>query len=187
MKPGATIEFHPEEALDAGAPALRVADMFRRQATRVRRYLDYRLRDVEAGADATQDTFLKLLRREREGGLRDDPNNSYLYSAAFSVAIDAERKRAVQERYPAVDAEADTIPDAQGSPEDQLHWRRAMAHFVSTLEGMEEGPRKVFVMRYFKGMTYPQIAAQVHMTTRTVERHVARALADLKAEMKDYL
>src|SRR5205823_725152 len=140
-----------DPSFNAEGSSMRVADMFRRQATKVRRYLGYRLRDIEDGKDATQETFLKLLWREREGALRDDPNNSYLFSAAFSVAIDAERERAVHEPYPSVQAEADAFPATEATPEDQLHWRRAMAHFVSSVEALEEGPRKLFVMRYFKG------------------------------------
>ncbi len=164
-----------------------VKGLFKRHATKVRRYLSYRLHSDEDGKDAAQDAFLRLLRRERAGELREDPNGSYLFSAAFSVAVDAERERAVRARTPVTDIDADTLPAAEANPEDQLHWRSAMAHFVYCIRDLDEGPRKAFVMRYFKGMTYPQIAAQLGMTTRTIERHVAKALTELRGKMKDYL
>ncbi len=179
---------------DAGAPSAEftgpasiVTALFQRQATKVRRYLSYRLRSDEDGQDAAQDAFLKVLRREREGELREDPANSYLFSAAFTVAVDAERERTARARYPMVDVDAEAIPTTEASPDEQLHWRRAMAHFVSCVEALDEGSRKVFVMRYFKGMSYSEMTDQLGMSTRTIERHVAKALAKLASEMKDYL
>lgn len=174
----------PDEASDSSSM---VRDLFKRQATKVRRYLSYRLRNDEDGKDATQETFLKLLRREREGTLREDSNNAYLFSAAFTVAIDARRDRVAHDQHLAFDIDSDLLPANEATPEDQVHWRKAMAHFVSCLRALDEGPRKVFVMRYFKGMTYVQICAELGMTMRTTERHVANALAQLKQEMKDYL
>lgn len=185
MKNPAALDLVDASVVDDG-PSI-VTGLFKRQATKVRRYLSYRLHSDEDGKDAAQETFLKLLRREREGALREDPNNSYLFSAAFSVAIDAERERAVRDRHVLGDVDATTLPALEATAEDQLHWREAMAHFVSCVEALDEGQRKAFVMRYFKGMTYPQIAAQLGTTTRTIERHVAKALTRLTAEMKDYL
>jgi RNA polymerase sigma-70 factor (ECF subfamily) len=164
-----------------------VARLFRAHGTRVRRYLSYRLRSDEDGKDAAQEAFLRLVRREREGALREGSSNSYLFSAAFTVAVDVERDRAAIARYRAVDADSDAIASTEATPEEQLHWRNALAHFVSCLERLDEGPRKVFVMRYFKGMTYSQIAGELDMKMRTIERHVAKALAQLGSDMKDYL
>ncbi len=172
----------PAHALDASI----VTGLFRRQATKVRKYLSYRLRSDDDGQDAMQDTFLRLLRREREGALRDE-SNSYLFSAAFTVAIDIEREKAHAAKNVVVDADADTMASGASNPEDQVHWRRAMSHFIASIRKLDEGPRKVVVMRYIKGMTHPQIAAQLGLTLRTTERHHARALAQLREQMKDYL
>jgi RNA polymerase sigma factor (sigma-70 family) len=164
-----------------------VVGLFQRQATKVRRYLSYRLHSDEDGKDAAQETFLKLLRREREGGLREDPNGSYLFSAAYSVAIDAERERTVRDRHLLAGVDETSFASEEASPEDKLHWRNAMAHFVSCVESLDDGPRQVFVMRYFKAMTYPEIASKMGMTTRTIERYAAKALRRLTADMKEYL
>jgi RNA polymerase sigma factor (sigma-70 family) len=180
------------DALDSdrrepGSGASVVTGLFKRQAAKVRQYLSYRLGSDEDGKDAAQEAFLRLVRRERVGSLREDPKGSYLYSAVFTVAVDAERERAHRSRNLMVDADADTFPANSFSPEEQLHWRRALAHFGSRLEALDEGPRNVFVMRYFKEMTYPEIAKHQGTTVRTVERHLLKAINKLTDDMKDYL
>ena len=53
-----------------------------------------------------------------------------------------------------------------------------------TVESMPEQRRKVFNLSRIKGYTYPQIAAELGISVKTVEYHISRALAELKNILK---
>lgn len=47
--------------------------------------------------------------------------------------------------------------------------------------------KKVFLMSRFENKTAIQIAAELHLSPRTIEKHIEKALQSLRADLKDYL
>jgi RNA polymerase sigma-19 factor, ECF subfamily len=188
----------PEESLDLMAdvvadgasrtagPSSVVEGLFRAHSRRVRNFLGFRLRDAVDGADASQDVFLKLWRKERDGDLKDEAR-SYLFSAAYTQAIDAKRRHEAQFRDRSFDVEVETLGSQQSSIEDTVHWRKGISHLVDSVQALPETTRKVFVLCHFKGMSYEEVAAELNICRRTVERHVAAGLDACRKQMKDYL
>jgi RNA polymerase sigma-70 factor (ECF subfamily) len=174
------------EGLPARPQASIVVGLFKTHARRVQNFLAFRLRDSAEAQDVTQEVFLKLWRREREGALRDEATN-YMYSATRSAAIDSDRHRAHVNRDRADDVDTDAIAGSRPDAEEVLHWRKAMARFVDSVRSLPEATRKVFVLFHFKGLGYDEIAAELGCSRRTVERHVAAGLAHCREHMKDYL
>src|SRR5690606_1593402 len=70
-----------------------VAELFRYHGRRMRSFLRWRLGTREDAEDASQEVFLRLLRRERASALRTDAR-AYLTTATYNVAIDVGRRRA---------------------------------------------------------------------------------------------
>ncbi len=173
-------------ASPASRPASIVARLYKSHASSVRRYLGFRLRDREDGADAAQDVFLKLWRHESQGSLRQEATN-YLYAATQSAIKDTQRWRTVHGRDRAEEIDGDALPEGKTDQEDQLHWREALAHFVDSVRALPEVTANVFLLSYFEGLTYPQIAKALGISERTVERHVVRAMTELRSRMEDYL
>ena len=163
-----------------------VVRLFREHARHVQRFLSFRLRDSEDGREASQEVFLKLWRHERSGTLRDEATN-YMYSATRSIAADVERHRS---RHPETSLPPEALPETVAptpGPEDVLYWRRAMERFVHILQGLPEVTRQVLVLYHVNEMDYDQIAERLGISRRTVERHVARAVAQCRRRMRDYL
>lgn len=163
-----------------------VVGLFKEHARRVQRFLSFRLRNAEDGREATQEVFLRLWRHEQSGSLREAATN-YMYSATQSIAADVMRHRG---RRP-VDRLTDESPDAIAAPapsqEDVIYWRRAMARFIAILKTLPETTRQVVVLHHVKDMNYDEIAAELGISRRTVERHIARAVSHCRARMRDYL
>ena len=170
-----------------GAPkASIVVGLFKAHSRRVQNFLSFRLRDGTEAQDATQDVFLKLWRQERQGALRDEATN-YMYSATQSVVIDAKRHRDYVERDRARDVEVDSVVQAHPPAEDVLHWRKAFARLVDSVKSLPGTTQKVFVLYHFKGMGYDEIARELGVSRRTVERHIAAGLVHCREQLKDYL
>jgi RNA polymerase sigma factor (sigma-70 family) len=167
-------------------PAGTVVGLFKKHATRVRRSLAFRLRNPEDAQDATQEAFLKVWRQEKEGNLREDAS-AYLYSAARSVATDMERWRTFHIVERRAEVELDEVAGTAAGVEERQHWRDAMSLFVDSVDNLPKLTRNVFLLHQVKGLTYPEIATQLDVSTRTVERHIAQALASLERKLKEYL
>jgi RNA polymerase sigma factor (sigma-70 family) len=163
-----------------------VGELFNGHAKRVRRFLGFRLRNHEDAQDATQDIFLRLWKYERQGTLRDEARN-YMLSATHSVAIDVERHRAHIGQEHSADAEPDSIARPGPSQDDILHWRKAMEAFVDIINVLPEVTRDVFVLYHFQNMGYDEVAKHLGVSRRTVERHLATALALCRKDMERYL
>jgi RNA polymerase sigma factor (sigma-70 family) len=163
-----------------------VVDLFRKHATRVRRSLAFRLRNPDDAQDAAQEVFLKLWRQEREGRLRDEAV-AYLNSAASSMATDFERWRTFHVTDRVENVELEEVPVTAASLEDRQHWRDAMTVLVEGVERLPELTRNVFLLHKVKGLTYPEVARQLGVSSRTVERHIVHALDSLEHRLRDYL
>jgi RNA polymerase sigma-70 factor (ECF subfamily) len=170
--------------LDDKLPIVR--SLYKEHAGKVRRYLGFRLGNQDDGADAAQDVFLKLWRRECGGDLRAEARN-YMYAATQSAITDTERWRAVRGYGRSEERDPDTVPTGTAEPDDQLHWREALRHFVNSLSALPEVTGNVFLLSYFEGLTYPQIAKRLGISERTAERHIERAMTELRKRMEDYL
>lgn len=167
-----------------------VVDLFREHAKRVRGYLGYRLRSDEDGKEAAQELFLKLWRHERDGTLKENAVG-YMHVAANTIATDTQRWRALhapeRETGGLDEAEFEAVAAGTASVEDQLHWRRAMAVFVSSVKELPTTHRQIFVLHYLKGLRYPEIAKRLGIAERTIERYMATALAELHDKLEAYL
>ena len=163
-----------------------VVDLFRRHANRIRRSLTSRLRNSDDAQDATQEVFLRLWRKEREGNLREEAS-AYLGVAANSIATDIERWRTFHVIDRLADVDVEDVRAVTIGSDEQQHWRDALSLFVDSVESLPELTRNVFLLHHVKGLTYPEIAARLAVSTRTVERHIAQALSDLEGKLKDFL
>ena len=163
-----------------------VSRLFRAHGRKLRNLLALRLHDPEEARDAAQDVFLKLWRHEVRGGLRQD-SKAYMYAATQTMATDVARARASRGYGQHVEVEADLLPDGEISFEERLHWRAAMARFVDEVRKLPSPVGDVFLLSYLEGITHPQIAATLGLSERTVDRHLVKAVALLREQMKEFL
>lgn len=163
-----------------------VTGLFRSQAKKVRNLLNFRLKSAADADDATQDVFLKLWQYEKNGKLREEAI-AYMFSAAYSVATDVERHRAVRQHESLDEVDSEPVAENQPALDEQRHWRDAMARLVSELKQLPEAHRRAFVLHHFKSLNYAQIAKRMGVTTRTIERHMVQAHTELEIRMRDFL
>lgn len=163
-----------------------VAGLFATQVSRIRRLIQRRLHSAEDAQDATQEAFLKLWKREQEGALREDAQ-AYLHAAARTVVIDLQRHRKSHAVDLHVELMEEELPSASPDPEDPLHWRKGLQTLVYSLQELPELTQQVFILYHFEGMSHKEIARQLAVSVRSVERHMAQALAHSRVRLKDYL
>jgi RNA polymerase sigma factor (sigma-70 family) len=174
----------PELRSTSHEPGSTVASLFKAQARRVSKFLTWRLRNEADAQDATQEAFLRLWRREKDGTLRADAGG-YLGSAVQSAAIDVDRWRSYRRNY--LSLEEVDLQSSDAEPGEALFWQDALRHFVVTLNDLPDLTQRIFVLYHVEGHTHTAISQRLGVTVRTVERHMARAIAHCEERMKDYL
>lgn len=69
----------------------------------------------------------------------------------------------------------------------ELFVSEAQAIVKRTLAQLPDRTREVFIMSRLQNLSHKEIAEKLHITTKGVEFHIAKALKELRIELKDYL
>jgi RNA polymerase sigma factor (sigma-70 family) len=136
--------------------------------------------------DCLQETFLRVWRQEQQGTLKDDARG-YLFTTALNIARDRHRRNQVR-CTGAHDSLSDELIDEAGpDAEATTHWRDGVRQLETALAGLRDSTRAVFLLHHVERLTYPEIARRQGVTTRTVEREMARALTYCAERLQPFL
>ncbi|MEU4695073.1 SigE family RNA polymerase sigma factor [Actinoplanes sp. NPDC023714] len=132
--------------------------------------------DRESAGDLVQDVLTKALLKWRRIGALDEPY-AYVRTMLTNEYLSFLRRR----RVPTVPL-GGNVPDtvaaaepASGRPDEEL-WL--------LLGGLPRQQRAVIVLRYYEGLSDPEIAEVLKCRPTTVRAYASRALAALRVELK---
>ena len=130
--------------------------------------------------DLAQEVFLRLLRVKRPELIRAP--REYLYRITMHVLAEwrGQQKRESSCRVP--DSRELVVADVEGVgfrvDQDGLDVRRA-------LETLPKAQAAALILRWYYGMTYKQIAAELEVTERMVKRYIVKGYAALRRALDD--
>ncbi len=123
--------------------------------------------------DVVQDTWLRL--RERADPAEWREPRAVLFTTAANLATDEHRRDLRHARLgDAVAAEA--AGTAAPGPERVLEGRARVERLAAVLDAVAPACRDAFLMNRLEGLTHRQIARRLGVSTKTVQRHIERAL-----------
>jgi RNA polymerase sigma-70 factor (ECF subfamily) len=120
--------------------------------------------------DLAQEVWLRLRERNDPESLREP--RAWVFRTAINLGIDKLRREAsaekarVLERVGGVDRE----PDAHVEAVLQVE------RLVAALEGLPGQCREAFLLHRLDGLTHEAIASRLGVSTKTIQRHIKRAL-----------
>lgn len=79
------------------------------------------------------------------------------------------------------------LPAASRGADESAHWREGLATLVNSIKQLPEQTRQIFILYHLDGMNHSEIAHQLDISLRSVERHMAYALKHCKDRLGDYL
>jgi RNA polymerase sigma factor (sigma-70 family) len=135
-------------------------------------WLRSRLGNAADAADLAQDTFVRLLARSE----RVEPKapRAFLRTIAQGLVIDHWRREEIERAYLQTIAH---LPESETpGAEAQALILELLEAIARMLEGLRPKVRKAFLLAQCEGLTYKQIAQQLGISLRSVERYVADAL-----------
>lgn len=132
-------------------------------------------RSVDDAEDLVQEAFLKLLTYIEQGDSVRAPE-AFLVRAAFNASVDRSRRERAHLFEPRT-IEDLVLPALTPGPEQQAADEEFLIRTRTLLDrALGERARKVFFLHCFEGLTYDEIARQINMSRRTVEKDLAKAI-----------
>lgn len=144
----------------------------------IRNFLYYKSGDVQLAEDLTQDAFLKLWEKRDE--IRPETVKSLLYTIAGNLFLNRKGHEKVQLRF-TVSYQPET---ARPGPDFDLEMKEFDTRLQAAISGLDEKKRTVFLMNRIEKFTYNQIADNLGITVKAVEKRMEKALAFLKQRVE---
>jgi RNA polymerase sigma-70 factor (family 1) len=149
-------------------------ELFEAHAGHVRNFIYYKCGDLAQAEDITQETFLRLW-RERE---KIDLNRvrSFLFTVANNLFLDSTRRQKVALKY----QNQPTRDRDHESPEHVLEQKEFREQLETAINDLPETQREVFLLNRIEKMTYREIAEQLGVSVKAVEKRMGKALKRLR-------
>jgi RNA polymerase sigma factor (sigma-70 family) len=145
----------------------------------LQRFIEGRLRDRTESEDLVQETYLRLYDYRRTRSVAD--------VGAFCFAVARNLIRDHMRRLRSAPASAE-LPEDLACPapraDEILGYRERVDVLVRALATMPALRREVFTRRRLDGQEIATIAADLGLSIAATEKHVVRALADLRAALE---
>jgi len=171
----------------ASAPALSLdsllSSLYRDHFGAVRAYLARRLGCPEAGREAAQDVFLRLLLWPQTT-LIENPRG-FLLRTARNLAIDLLRTESMRPVIEPIEDHEDTLVDPVSDPARIAEARLRLRALAKGIGNLPPRCRDVFFLHRFEGLTHKEIASRLDISTKMVEAHLARAMLHLRRHWQE--
>jgi len=122
--------------------------------------------------DLSQDTFLRLIKRNDLGSVREP--RALLATIARGLLIDHFRRSALERAY--LDELALQPEETQPSAEEQLQIIEALREVNALLGQLSPNARAAFLYNRLDGMTHAEIAQRLGVSVPRVRQYLAQAL-----------
>lgn len=126
----------------------------------------------QQAADLVQDTFLRLLVRGQP--INNSAPRALLTRIARALVIDHWRRDALERAY--LEALAQMPESSHPSPEVRHEALQSLERIAQLLDDLKPVVRKAFLLYQLGDLSHAQVAQQLGISSRTVERYVASAL-----------
>ncbi|WP_346859720.1 RNA polymerase sigma-70 factor [uncultured Draconibacterium sp.] len=149
-------------------------ELFNEMYQPVKNYVYYKTGDMEVAEDVVQDTFVKIWEKREE--IRPKTVKALLYTIAGNLCKNRfEHQQVVFEFANNYKHEFNN-----SSPEFELELKEFEAKLQGAIEKLNEKNRTVFLMNRIDGLTYKQIAENLELSVKAVEKRMKNALSELK-------
>ncbi len=157
---------------------LQVLNLYRRHFDELRKFLGRRLDCQEAGRDAAQEIFLRLLLNPPTRGIHNP--RAFLLRSARNFLIDLSRAAQSRPQLVLLDDAAPSLADPLADPTRIVMAREQLRLLATGIESLPTKCREVFFLYRFDALPQREIANRLGVSTKMVEKHLANAMLHLR-------
>jgi RNA polymerase sigma-70 factor (ECF subfamily) len=127
----------------------------------------------QQAADLTQDTFIKVMLSQVESQIREP--RAYLATVANRLSTDLFRRQQIERSY--LEALATLPVNNYPSAEEEALFKEALFELDRLLDGLGPKVKQAFLLAQCDTLSYAEIAVKLGISVRSVNNHVAKAMA----------
>lgn len=163
-----------------------VEQLFRLYYKVLRAYAFRFVNDWEAAEDIVQDVFVALWSKrdhvELEGAVK-----AYLFKSVYHKSLNylSSKKYTEEESIERFMGQLDTLKAQESNQENTLFMKEIQTEIDSFVETLPIQVRKVFLLSRSYGLKTKDVALQLDLSPRTVEKYLSRALLELRTHLKN--
>jgi RNA polymerase sigma-70 factor (family 1) len=156
------------------------SNFFKNHAKSVRNFLFYKYGNKDQAEDLTQEAFIKLWQNCAAVPL--DKAKSYIYTIANNSSLNEIAHQKVILKYEKNFSGTDQTNE---SPEFLLEEKQFESKLLKAIENLNETQRVAFLMHRIDGKKYSEIAEELNIGIKAVEKRIHLALLELRKEIKN--
>ncbi|WP_284651272.1 RNA polymerase sigma factor [Flavobacterium terrisoli] len=157
------------------------SNFFKSHAKALRNYLYYKFGNEDQAEDITQEAFIKLWQNCADVPL--EKAKSYVYTIANNASLNVIAHQKVVLNYAKSVPNKDTTNE---SPEFILEEDEFKSKLLKAIEKLNETQRVAFLMHRIDGKKYAEIAAELDISVKAVEKRIHVALLELRKEFDHF-
>lgn len=140
--------------------------------------------DFDMSKSIVHDVFVNMWEK-RATIDRSKSVKSYLFTSVRNRCFNYLRD---QKKFDSSEIKLDEVSDnSDQTGSDEMEAAELAATIQKALSQLPEKCREVFKLNRFEGLKYKEIADQLHISVKTVEAQMTKALKLLRTSLKDYL
>ncbi len=170
--------------LEQRSPADLARRVYEEYGPELERFLGRRAASAEDARDLAQSVYLRLLQLPRDEVIQNP--QGFMYRIARNIAHELrlrDRKNPVVYNSELLDdASARTPDESQGDLAHRMHFARETQRL---LQGLPKNYQACLLLRKRYGLTPDEIARELGLTKKTVQRYLIRAMAHFKSQFRE--
>jgi RNA polymerase sigma-70 factor (ECF subfamily) len=140
----------------------------------IRNFIYYKTGNVHLAEDIAQDTFLKIWEK------RDDINISTIKAFLFTIAANILNNKRDHQNVSFKFINSYQQPDNVTTPDFEMEMKEFNEKLQKALSDLDDNKRTVFLMNRIDELTYKQIAENLGITVKAIEKRMSKALDFLR-------
>lgn len=153
------------------------AALFDAHFEELRRYLAYQCKDEELATDTAQDAFVKLWEKKDE--VKTSTARALLFTIGRNLMLNQFKRD--QRKLEFINQAEDRVN--KQNPEYLLEEKEFDAKLQQVINDLPEGPRVVFLLSRMEGKKYAEIAEDLQLGVKAVEKRMTTALKILREKL----
>lgn len=155
------------------------ATFFKSHVKPLRNFLLYKFGNSDQAEDATQEAFIKLWQNCKDVPL--EKAKSYIYTIANNTTLNVIAHKKVVLNYEKTSVKNERSNE---SPEFLMEEDEFKTKLLTAIDNLNETQRIAFLMNRIDGKKYAEIAVELNISVKAVEKRIHLALVELRKKFE---